>query len=237
MVERIEEDLTVEEENTMLFYYQLKMLEMCEYLRAPIQVHSTCITYFKMLFVKRRVFHYDMRNLIAACVFLAMKVENIHVTVESLKSKLSFLKTSLLTRYELDICHALKFNLHVSSPYLRLLGLFLLFKNREKKEQEKDTVQTQEIEEIDHFLNWEKAVSNLKNIMLTDEYLKLNPNEVALASLSVQPSELQGYFMNETIESVKQLKINTIRRESPANEELRRIDAKIRGIQQAYKLV
>ncbi|OAG28906.1 cyclin H [Nematocida displodere] len=237
MADKPAEDITKEEENTMLFYYQVKMLDLCEYLKTPIQVHNTAITYFKVLFSKRKVFHYDMRNLIAACVFLALKVENTYITAEILKAKLSFVKMHLLIKYELELCQALKFNLHVSSPHLRLLGLFLLLKNKEQvRGTTEDTFQTQEIQEIDRTLDWGKSVENLKNLMLTDNYLQLNPNEVALASLTVQPSELQGLFMTDTLSAIKKIKLDTIRRESPTQQELKRIDEKIRNIQQRYEI-
>lgn len=231
-------DITKEEEETMLFYYQIKMLDLCEYLKTPIQVHSTSITYFKMVFTKRRVIHYDMRNFIAACVFLAMKVESIYINAETFKETLKFIEISYIVKYELEICNLLKFNLHVSSPHLRLLGLFLLLKNRERIQAEmEDSVQIQEIQEIDKILDWEKSIENLKNIMLTDEYLKFNSNEVALASLTVQLSELQGFFMEETIEAVKKIKLHTIRREFPDHSQLRKIDEKIRTIQEYYKIL
>ncbi|KAI5191028.1 cyclin H [Nematocida sp. AWRm77] len=238
MAEKPAIDITQEEEETMLFYYQVKMLDLCEYLKTPIQVHSTSIVYFKTLFIKRRVFHYDMRNLIAACVLLSMKAENMYITPELMKEMLSFVDVSLLVKYELEICNALKFNLHVSSPYLRLLGLFLLLKNKEKIMTEtEDSVQIQEIQEIDKNLSWEKCVSNLRNIMLTDGYLSLNPNEVALASLTVQPSDLQGFFMKDTIDAVKKLKRQVIRREFPNQAQLKHIDNKIRRIQETYKIL
>ncbi|KAI5179742.1 cyclin H [Nematocida sp. AWRm80] len=235
MLKKLAKDLTKEEEDTMLFYYQVKMLELCEYLKTPIQVHSTSITYFKTLFSKKRIFHYNMRNLIASCVLLAMKVENIYITAEQFCEKLDFVQLQLLVKYELEICNALKFNLHVSSPHLRLLGLFLLLKNREKVRAEMDnSVQTQEIQEIDKMLDWNKSVENLKNIMLTDNYLQLDLNQVALASLTIQPTELHGFFMAETIEAVQKLKISTKRRESPSQEHLKQIDEKIKTIQQKH---
>lgn len=232
-------DLTREEEETMLFYYQFKMIELCEFLKAPIQVQSTSITYFKRLFAKRRIFYYDMKNLIVACVLLAIKVENIYVTPEFFKEGgLKFVHIPLVLCYELDICEALNFNFHVSSPHLRLLGLFLLLKNREKVHAEvEDSVQIQEIREIDKNLDWEKSVENLTNIMLTDEYLSLNLNEVALASLTVQPSELVGFFMPETIEAVKKIKRHIIRREFPSKEQLDRLTKKIQAIQKKYRIV
>ncbi|KAI5186159.1 cyclin H [Nematocida homosporus] len=237
MPDSVLNDITKEEEDTILFYYQVKMLDLCEFLKTPIQVQSTSITYFKVLFTKKRVFHYDMRNLIVACVFLAMKVENIYVTAECIKSRLGFVKVSLLVQYEVDICNALKFNFHVSSPYLRLLGLFLLLKNKERIYAELDgPVPTQQIEEIDRMLNWEKSIENLKNIMLADDYLQLNPNEVALASLAVRPSELQGFFMPDTLEAVKKIKMHTIRREAPNQEQLKMINEKIQAIQRHYSL-
>lgn len=238
MTEQIPIDITKEEEEIMLFYYQVKILDLCEFLKTPIQVYNTSIAYFKALFTKRRIFHYDMRNLILACIFLAMKVENIYVTAESLKTHLSFAEVPLIVQYELEICSALKFNLHVSSPHLRLLGLYLLLQNKERVRMEMDeSVKTQEIKEIDKGLDWNKAVENLKNIMLADDYLQLDPNEVAIAALTVQPSELQGFFMPQTLESVKRIKMRTIRRESPCERQLKEINKKIQDIQKKYNIL
>jgi len=238
MVEMVPEDITKEEEEEMVLYYHVKMLDMCEHLKTPIQVHSTSTVYYKTLFTQKRVFQYEMRNLIAACVFLAMKVENIYVTAEILKSRLTFIDVTSLVQYEIEICNALNFNFHVPSPHLRLLGVFLMMKNRERiRIATEDSVQTQEIQEIDKILNWEKSVENLKNIMLSDKYTELNPHEVALAALTVQPSELLGFFMEETVEAVKKIKMSTIRRELPTKEQLRKIDEKIQLIQKRYGIL
>ncbi|KAI5171124.1 cyclin H [Nematocida sp. LUAm3] len=231
-------DLTEEEEEIILFYYQIKILDLCEYLKAPIQVHSTSITYFKMLFTKKRIFHFDMKNLVVACVFLAMKIENIYITANTLKRYLGFIKIPLIVQYEMEICTALNFNLHISSPHLQLLGLFLMLKNQERIRMEmEETVKTQKIQEIDSTLDWEKSIENLKNIMLADDYLLLDPNEVALAALTVSPSELNGFFMEQTLEGVKRIKMHTIRREIPDREQLKEIHEKIQEIQKRYNIL
>ncbi|KAI5192407.1 cyclin H [Nematocida minor] len=238
MSESVTMDITKEEENTFLFYYQIKMLGLCDHLNIPVQIQSTAITYFKILFTKRRVFHYDMKNLIVACVLLAMKVENVFMTATHMKEQLNFANVKLLAAYELEICNALKFNLHVASPHLRLLGLFLLLKNRERVIAEMDgQVQTQDISETDEALDWAQSVENLKILMLLDNYHTLDLNQVAMASLPVQPSCLEGFFMKDTIEAVKDLKKQMKRRELPSHEQVAKIEKKIATIQKKYKIL
>lgn len=225
-------DITKEEEKFFLFYYQVKMLEICEDLFTPIQIQSTAITYFKLVFSKRRIFHYDMDNLVVACILLAMKVENIFITAVRINEKLKFTDVNLLAAYELEICNLLKFNLHVPSPHLRLLGLFLLLKNKERN----SLIQTQEITETDETLDWNESIRNLKYLMLLEEYHTLDLNHVAIASLPVGPSSLEGLFMEDTLEAVKFLKKKMKKKEKPAKKEISFIKKKIEKIQQLYKI-
>ncbi|KAH9385867.1 cyclin H [Nematocida major] len=230
-------DITKEEEDTFLFYYQIKMLGLCDHMNIPVQIQSTAITYFKVLFSKRRVFQYDMKNFVVACILLAMKVENTFTTAARIKEQLSFADVKLLAEYELEICNALKFNLHVASPHLRLLGLFLLLRNKERVAAEAEKhVQTQEISEADKVLEWDQAVENLRTLMLLEDYHTLDLNEVAIASLPVSPLQLRGFFMEETLESVKHLKKKMKRKEPPSSEQIERIGRKIKQIQQRYKI-
>ncbi|OAG33337.1 cyclin H [Nematocida sp. ERTm5] len=237
MSEGVSMDITTEEENTFLFYYQLRMLGTCDKMNIPIQVQSTVITYFKILFTKRRVFHYDMKNLIMACILLGMKVENIYITATQIKEMFSFVDTQLLAEYELEICNALKFNLYVPSPHLRLLALFLLLRNRESINAVIDgSVQTQEITSPDVHLNWETSIENLKTIMLLDNYHTLDLTQVAIASLPVSPSLLQGFFMEDTLNAVAEIKKQMKRKDLPTQTEINKIDQKIKTIQARYKV-
>lgn len=230
-------DITKEEEEIFLLYSQIQLLGLCDHLNTPVQIQNTAITYFKILFSKRRIFHYDMKNFIVACILLAMKVENIFTTAAHLKEQLNFTDVKLLAAYELDICNAVKFNLHVASPHLRLLGLFLLLRNKQRITVEMDRlVQVQGITETDESIDWTHSLENLKSLMLLENYHTLDLNQVAIASLPVSPAELEGFFMEETIEAVKLLKKQLKRREIPSTAEIERIDKKIKKIRERYKL-
>lgn len=231
-------DISKEEEATVLLFYQMEMLRICDDFSISLQLQSTAITYFKMVFMKKRVFLYDMDNFIVACILLAMKVENIFMTALRMKEKLAFPDVNLVAAYELDICNILKFNLHVPSPHLRLLGLFLLLKNKEKVNIQggKALVQTQQIKETDETLDWNQSIRNLRNLMLLDDYHTLDLNHVAMASLPVHPSSLEGFFMEDTIEAVKNLKKKMTEKEKPSISELKKINRKIEKIQKAYDI-
>lgn len=237
MAESTPKDITKEEEETFLFYYQIKLLDICNILYAPVQIQSTAITYFKMVFSKKRVFHYEMDSLVAACILLAMKVENICITATTINEKLNLTNVSLIVAYELEICNLLKFNLHVPSPHLRLLGLFLLLKNKERITAQVDSlVRTQEISETDETLDWNQSIRNLKNIMLLDNYHTLDLNHVAMASLPVNPSVLVHFFMEDTIEAVKTIKSQIKKTTKPSSAKIQHIKTKIELIQKTYKI-
>lgn len=249
MADHAADKITTEEERKILLYYQIKLLEMCSYLDVQVQVHSTAITYFKLFFQKKKVYHYNMRNLIAAFVFLAMKVENTRTTAEFFKERLSFIDVNKLVQYEAEICQEIKFNLHVSSPHLRLLGLYLLLKDKEARKECDSPIQTQEIAEDQSLAaaapaqaaascSWESAVENLNSIMLSERYLEFDINDVAMASLNISTSDLDGLFMEHTIENVKQIRkeMESIAIAIPNQEDLRRIDGKIKSIQAKYNI-
>ncbi|KAI5160728.1 cyclin H [Nematocida ausubeli] len=231
-------DITAEEESVFLFYHKLKMFEICESMKIPIHVQSTVIVYFKVLFLKKRVFHYDMNNLVMACILLAMKVENINITTMQIKEVVPGVDERLLAEYELEICNALKFNLHVPSPHLRLIGLFLLLRNKESVQTVMTgSVQTQDIVSPDANIDWDTSAENLKTLMLLDNYHTLDLTQVAIASLPVPPTELEGFFMLDTLEAAGHLKKQMKRKKSPSKVQINTIKEKIKVIQARYKIV
>lgn len=249
MADYVAGSISPDEEKKLLLYYQTKLIGMCRFLNTQIQVYNTAITYFKLFFKRKKVYNYNMANLVAAVVFLSMKVENIYITVETLKEKLSFVEADRIVKYELEICKEIGFNFHISSPHLRLLGLYLLLQSKKQRGAEYDSpIQTQEIaedpslsadgaaEEEPRDYSWALAVENLNKIMLAERYLDFNINDVAIAALNVRSSDLVGLFMEHTIEQVRCIRQETAGVVVPSKEELRHIDGKIKEIQQKYNI-
>jgi Cyclin, N-terminal domain len=225
--------ITAEEEKKILLYYQVKLLEMCKYLDLQLPISSTAIAYFKTFFRKRRVYNYEMRNLVVAFLFLAMKVENTYTTVEFFKEKLAFIETSRVLRYEMEICRELRYNLHMPSPHLRALGLYLFLK---RKRAEDGPLKAEEADDLEQEVEcrWRATVDRLNSIMLLETYLDHKINDVALASLDIGKEELEGLFMGYTIEEVERIRREVEQISLPNNEELREINQKIKEVQERY---
>eukprot|EP00029_Vermamoeba_vermiformis_P002913 TRINITY_DN13280_c0_g1_i1.p1 TRINITY_DN13280_c0_g1~~TRINITY_DN13280_c0_g1_i1.p1 ORF type:complete len:143 (+),score=7.59 TRINITY_DN13280_c0_g1_i1:183-611(+) len=72
------ERLTVSEEATLRTFYESKLMEICvRVFLCPEKVTATAVTFFKRFFLYQTLMDYDPQKMMAACIYLACKANNI----------------------------------------------------------------------------------------------------------------------------------------------------------------
>lgn len=134
-------------------------------------------------FLARGLLQYDLKHVMLACIFLATKMENLHLTGASFAGRIPNCQPELIAWIEIDLLEALGFNLHFFHPHSALQGLGLVFKT-------KQDVMT-------------GAQMALDQLVMTDALLVETPSHLALAALfSVIPEQVSTYIQSVLCQAI-----------------------------------
>lgn len=116
---------TMEEELGFLNYYCQIVLNTGDFFRMPTQVKATATSFFKKFYLVNSIFEFHPKLILFTCLFLAAKLENYFMSIESFTSKLPKTEPKDVLDFEFIILLSLKFTLYVHHPFRPLYGLFL----------------------------------------------------------------------------------------------------------------
>lgn len=128
-----EEPLSVSEEIDLLRYYEKSIIAFCHQKRYPLHVLATAQIYLKRFYVHHSVLSYDPSKLFIACIYVASKVEEEYLSIETLVSSLPNLNENILRKSELRLLKALDYDLIVHAPFKDIDGLIEVEMNLSRK--------------------------------------------------------------------------------------------------------
>lgn len=123
----IAEIVSYQEEQKYLYFFSQQIIQICSHFNMPTQVKATAVAFFKRFYLVNSVMEYRPRNVLYTVVFLAAKLENYFISIESFCSRLPKTSASDILDLEFIVLLALKFTLLVHHPYRPLYGFFLDF--------------------------------------------------------------------------------------------------------------
>lgn len=210
--------ITYEEEQKYLFYFSQQIIQICSHFNMPTQVRATAVSFFKRFYVVNSVMEYKPRNVLYTIVFLAAKLENYFISIESFCSRLPKTKPSDILDLEFIVLLSLKFTLLVHHPYRPLYGFFLdlqLVLLRPEPIMKEITIDT-----IGGLYDLAKKWLN-DEALLSEVSFLFTPPQIALAAMydtdqKVTDTYLRKKFLNEdpkTLQMIKEEKRERRKRE------------------------
>ncbi|SGZ54325.1 CIC11C00000000582 [Sungouiella intermedia] len=119
--------VSFDEEQKYLYYFSQQIIQICSHFNMPTQVKATAMAFFKRFYLVNSVMEHRPKNVLYTIVFLAAKLENYFVSIESFCTRLPKTKPSDILDLEFIVLLSLKFTLLVHHPYRPLYGFFLDF--------------------------------------------------------------------------------------------------------------
>lgn len=162
------EPLSPEEELLIIKHYHTKIPETCRYFKFPPSVAPYAHWLFTRLSLRLSVMDYDPKHTMLACVLLATKLSDLHLTMEQFVGKIPNTDRELLVRLEFVLLASFEYRLHFFDPHLALAGFILDFQGQF---------------ELDEAII-KGATVLLDHICATDAILILPPSHLALVALS-----------------------------------------------------
>ncbi|KAG0308571.1 hypothetical protein BGZ98_007550 [Dissophora globulifera] len=115
--------LTVDEELSLLGFYERRMAQIFRYWKLPSYVMATAIVYMKRFFLENTAMDYHPKDVMLTCMFLARKTENYLMTIEDFSNVIKKPAESILD-LEFLVCKNLRFHFTVHHPYRPCIGFF-----------------------------------------------------------------------------------------------------------------
>lgn len=176
------EPLSAEEELLLIRHYHTKIPETCRYFKFPPSVAPYAHWLFTRLSLCLSVMQHDPKHTMLACVLLATKLSDLHLTMDQFVGKIPNTDRELLARLEFVLLASFEYRLHFFDPHLALAGFILDF---------------QGCFELDEAVI-KGATMLLDRICSTDAILILPPSHLALVSFSTalnNPSLVDDYLL------------------------------------------
>lgn len=117
--------LTVEEEKTIVIYYARKAKDLANFFHLPTQARSTAISFLIRFFLIHSVMEYHPQYIMYTCLFLAAKVENNFIGINTFSKAIPKTTPESILQYEYPILESMKFTLLCRHPYQPLYGFYL----------------------------------------------------------------------------------------------------------------
>lgn len=200
--------VSLEEEQKYLHYFSQQIIQICSHFKMPTQVLATAISFFKRFYLVNSVMVYKPKNVVYTIVFLAAKLENYFISIESFCSRLPKVKPADILDLEFIVLLLLKFTLLVHHPYRPLYGFFLDFQLVLLKPEPIEKSLT-----IDLVGNlYDKAKKWLNDEALLSEVSFLfTPPQIALAAMyscdeNITGMYLKKKFLNESPKTLEMIK-------------------------------
>lgn len=119
--------ITVEEEQSFLRFISTQIVQICAHFNMPTQVRATLMSFFRKFYLINSVMEYRPKNIAYTIVFLAAKLENYFVSIESFCLRIPKTKPADILDLEYVFLETLQFTLLVHHPFRPLWGFFLDF--------------------------------------------------------------------------------------------------------------
>ncbi|GME66848.1 unnamed protein product [[Candida] boidinii] len=119
------EHLTVEEERIIVIYYARKAKDLANFFHLPTQARSTAISFLIRFFLIHSVMEYHPQFIMYTCLFLAAKVENNFIGINTFSKAIPKTTPESILQYEYPILESMKFTLLCRHPYQPLYGFYL----------------------------------------------------------------------------------------------------------------
>ncbi|KAF8004863.1 hypothetical protein HF325_000320 [Metschnikowia pulcherrima] len=119
--------ISFEEEQRYLHFFGQQIVQICAHFKMPTQVKATAISFFRKFYLVNSVMEYRPRNILYTAVFLAAKLENYFISIDTFCLRLPKTKPEDILGLEFIILLALKFSLLVHHAFRPLYGFFLDF--------------------------------------------------------------------------------------------------------------
>lgn len=123
--EKLLDTLSLEEETKYLHFYCKNILETGKFFNMPTQVKASAISFFRKFYLVNSAMEYHPKNVLYTVLFLAAKLENYFISIESFCKGLPKVEPKDILDLEFVILQLLKFTLFVHHPFRPLYGLFL----------------------------------------------------------------------------------------------------------------
>jgi len=167
--------LSMEEEQDVLGYFEVKLAEFCTKFKPPMpkSVTGTAFHYFKRFYLHNSIMDYHPKEILVTAVYLATKVEEFNVSINQFVSNVQGNQeraTKIILNNELLLLKELNFHLTIHNPYRAVEGLLIDIKTR-----------CSQLENVDNFR--QDIDSFLDQVYLTDAVLIYAPSQLALAAI------------------------------------------------------
>jgi len=167
--------LTVEEENSLLRFYEQQLQDFCIKFEPPMPhcVIGTAHNYFKRFYLYNSPMDYHPKEILVTCVYLACKVEEFNISITQFVGNVKGDRekaTDVILNNELLLMQQLKYHLLVHNPIRPVEGLLIDIKTRCKMLKDAEQLRFG-IEEF------------LKKSFITNCCLLYAPSQIALAAV------------------------------------------------------
>jgi hypothetical protein len=106
-----------------------------------------------------------------ACILIATKLENMHLTMSDFATKIPNCQPNLILEIELALLEALDFNIHFFHPHSSLAGLFL-------------DIQASNLGDKEEIEAWHRGAGSVLDVLVkTDALLVESPSHLAMAAV------------------------------------------------------
>ncbi|PVU86430.1 hypothetical protein BB560_006723 [Smittium megazygosporum] len=122
-IEKIEY-LTAEEERNMVGFYETKIRDYAKVFKFNKNISATAIMFLKRFYIHNTVLDYHPKQTMLTCLFLATKVENYYISIDSFTRPLKTISPEDVLQFELLVSQSLRFDFQVSNPFNSATGLF-----------------------------------------------------------------------------------------------------------------
>lgn len=183
------EDMSIDEERTLLRFYEGQMVGLCSTLRYPPKVRITALHFFKRFFLVHSPMQHDLMRTMLTCIYLSGKTEEAYIGAEEFCRQCKQDPKSVLG-YELTLLTGLGFDLIIHSPHRSLEGFIEDLTTCPLSDLD-DEAMHQPSEE--RSLKWFNAsMSAIDSLMLSDAPLVFPPSHLALAALRSGLKKAEG---------------------------------------------
>eukprot|EP01025_Chloroclados_australasicus_P063963 TRINITY_DN8485_c0_g3_i1.p3 TRINITY_DN8485_c0_g3~~TRINITY_DN8485_c0_g3_i1.p3 ORF type:complete len:337 (-),score=64.82 TRINITY_DN8485_c0_g3_i1:648-1658(-) len=174
--------LTVEEEVTLVRFYESRMQDFCRRLRIPRRVCSVAMIFFKRYYIRYSVMEKDPLNVMMTAIYLACKTMDNYISAEEL-CKLINRPITLVLSYEISLLESMGFCMFVFTPEdAAIEGLIMEFQNWQKTEKCAGTSLAKVTAEQLHTKVKQSTYASAECLMRSDAILIFSHSKLALAA-------------------------------------------------------
>ena len=185
--------LTVDEERSLIEYYQIVLIEVCDKFKPPVPssaVTATAVAYLKRFYLKTSVMDHPPKEMFLVCLYMACKVEEHNISVdrfvEILPADRREKTKDFILAHELLLMQRLNFHLTVHNPYRPMEGFIIDIKTRGLMLGDPE--------------KWRPLAEEfLRKALLTDVSLLYSPSQIALAALFSASKGALGSYIKESL--------------------------------------